>query len=269
MSGAGAGHAMLAGKCALVTGSVGGLGFAIADRLAAAGANVILNGLCAPGEGEAAAAQIAEAHGVRTCFDPADLTDLAAIEAMVQGANDRFGGVDILVNNAVVRHFGPLEDLAPENWDRSIAVNLTAPFHLVRLTLGGMKAKGWGRIINMTSAFSQRGSVGRIDYVTTKTALLGLTRNVALEAAGAGVTCNGLSPGSVPTPAILGKLEGMAAAENRTLDDIAAEYLAERHPTGRFVAMNSVAAAAVFLCSPAGDDITGAVLPIDGGWTAR
>ncbi len=257
---------MLKQKCALVTGSVAGLGYAIAARLAAEGANVVLNGLCAPGEGEASAARIAGEHGVEAVFDPADLTSVAEIERMMAAAAARFGGVDILVNNAVVRNFALVEDMATAQWDRAIAVNLSAAFHTVRLAVPGMKARRWGRIINMSSVFGWRAVEERIDYVTTKTALIGMTRAIALETAASGVTCNALSPGSVPTPAITGKVAAMAAERNLPIADIEREYVANRHPTGRFVAMESVAALAAFLCGPAGDDITGATFPVDGGW---
>jgi 3-hydroxybutyrate dehydrogenase len=186
---------------------------------------------------------------------------------MIDNANSRFGGIDILINNAVVRNFGPIEDMKPEDWDRSIAVNLSAAFHAVRMVLPGMKARRWGRIINMSSVFGWRGAAERIDYVTTKTALIGLTRGIAVETAATGVTANALSPGSVPTPAIMAKLEGMAEDQGVMLADIEKSYISERHPTGRFVSMENVAAKAAFLCSSAGDDITGTVLPIDGGWT--
>ena len=261
--------AELAGKCALVTGSVGGLGFATASRLAADGANVVLNALCPADEGEAAAQRIREAHGVEAAFDPADLSDLAQIEAMIDRAKARFGGVDILVNNAVVRHFAAIADLTPAEWDNAVAVNLTAAFHCVRLTLGGMKARGWGRVVNMSSVYGWRGAEGRVDYVVTKTALIGLTRATALEGAAHGVTSNALSPGSVPSPAIMGKLEGMASAEGVSLAEVERAYIAERHPTGRFIQPENVAALVGFLCSPAGGDINGALLPIDGGWTIR
>ncbi len=261
--------AVLQGKCALVTGSVAGLGFAMADGLAAAGANLVLNGLCTAEEGAAAAARIQAAHGVEAVFDPADLRDVGAIEAMMQGAADRFGGVDVLVNNAVVRTFAPVDELAAKDWDDALAVNVSAAFHTVRLALPGMKANGWGRILNLSSVYGQRGDVNRVGYVVAKSALIGLTRAVALETATHGVTCNALAPGSVPTPAILGKLDAMAAAAGADRAEIERDYLLERHPTGRFVAMENVAALAVFLCGPAGADITGALLPVDGGWTAR
>lgn len=259
---------MLDGKCALVTGSVGGIGYAIADRLAAEGAAVVLNALCSKDEGQAAAERIANAHGTIALFDPADLRDVTGIEGMIAAAAARFGGVDILVNNAVVRNPGPIEDMRTEDWDAAIAVNLSAAFHCVRLCLPQMKARRWGRIVNMSSVYGFRGAERRVDYVTTKTALIGMTRAIALETAAHGITCNALSPGSVPSPAILTKIEAMAAEQGRSVEDVTRDYVGERHPTGRFVEMASVAAIAAFLCSPAGDDITGAVLPVDGGWTA-
>jgi 3-hydroxybutyrate dehydrogenase len=257
----------LDGRTALVTGSVGGLGNAIAAGLAAVGANIVLNGLETSEDGVKAAEKIASIYDVDTIFDPADLSDLQQIERMVENGIRRFGTIDILVNNAVVRNFSSIEDLHPEAWDRSIAVNLSAAFHAVRLVLPGMKARGWGRIINMSSVCGCRGASERIDYVTTKTALIGLTRGIAVETATSGVTANALSPGSVPTPAIMAKLESMAESEGTMLADVEKRYISDRHPTGRFVAMQSVAAMAAFLCSSAGDDITGTVLPIDGGWT--
>lgn len=259
---------MLEGKCALLTGSTGGLGYAIANRLAAQGANIVLNGLCDAGEGADAAARLREAHGVDATFDPADLRAVPAIGSMMAAAAERFGGVDILVNNAVVRSFGPIEAVRPEQWDESIAVNLSAAFHCVRLALPGMKARRWGRIVNLSSVYGWRGAEDRVDYVTTKTALVGMTRAVALETAADGITCNALSPGTLPSPAILGKLEAMAEAEGAPLEDVTRDYIAARHPTGRFIALENVAALVAFLCGPAGADITGALLPVDGGWTA-
>ena len=228
----------------------------------------MLNGLCPANEGQAAADQIQAEHGVEAVFDPADLRDVTAIEQMIAKAGERFRGVDILVNNAVVRNPGPIEDMLPDQWDTAIAVNLSSAFHCVRLALPHMKAREWGRIINMSSVYGFRGAENRIDYVTTKTALIGMTRAIALETAAHGITCNALSPGTVPSPAILGKIETMAAEQGRTIEDVTSTYIGERHPTGRFVEMESVAAMAALLCSPAGNDITGAILPVDGGWTA-
>lgn len=260
---------MLAGRHALITGSVAGLGYAMARGLALQGAAVTLNGLAAPGVGEAAAAALAEEAGVAVAFDGADLAQVPEIEAMMAAAAERSGPVDILVNNAVIRHFQPIESFTAAQWDASLAVNLSAAFHAARLALPGMKAKGWGRIINLSSIYGARGAENRIDYVTTKTALLGMTRAIAIETARTGITCNALSPGTVPSPAILDRIAGIAREQGISADEAAQDYIAPRHPTQRFVALDSVAAMLVFLCSPAGQDITGTTLPIDGGWQAR
>lgn len=257
----------LTGKTALVTGSVAGLGRAFADSFAEAGANVVMNGLAAPGEGEAAAAEVA-AHGTQTLFVDADLRDRAAVDTLMDRAEEAFGKVDILVNNAVIRHFAPIEDFASDDWDEELAVNLSAAFRLVQRCLPQMKAQRWGRIFNLTSIYSLRGEPHRIGYITCKSALAGMTRGIAIETAKDGITCNSLGPGVLPTPAILGKIRKMADDTGRDYDTLVDEYATSRHPTGRMVPTGSVAAMAVFLCSPAGDDITGANFPIDGGWQA-
>ena len=183
------------------------------------------------------------------------------------GLLGRVGAIDILVNNAVVRHFSPIEHFPPERWDEALAVNLSAPFHLIRLALPAMKQRHWGRIINMASIYATRAVADRIDYVTTKTAILGMTRAVAIETTRDGITCNALCPGTLPTSAIQAKIEAVAAREGRTLDEATHDYLATRQPTGQFIAVEAVGAMAAFLCSPAAQDITGATLPIDGGWS--
>ncbi|GAB5376821.1 MAG: SDR family oxidoreductase [Acuticoccus sp.] len=257
---------MLNGRCALVTGSTAGLGYSFAEGFAQAGADVVINGLCERAEGEAAAAALAAKYGVRALFDPADLSDPAAIASMIENAQATLGSLDILVNNAVVRHFSPIESFAPADWDASIAVNITAVFHAVRLALPQMRERGWGRIFNISSYYGFRGVGNRIDYVTTKTALLGMTRAIAMETATSGITCNALCPGSVLTPAIEERIAGIARDTGTPVEEVTRQYAADRSATGRFVAMENLAALAVFLCSPAGADITGAALPVDGGW---
>lgn len=259
---------MLSGKCALITGSTAGLGYAIAESLAEAGASVVLNGLCAPGEGEAAASRLAQKTGCAAAFDGADLRDVAAIERLVGQAVTRFGAVDIVVNNAVVRHFKPIQDFSPLEWDTSLAVNLSAAFHCVRLALPKMLERKWGRIVNISSIYGARGAENRVDYVTSKTALLGLTRAIAAETAKTGVTCNAVAPGTVPSPAILDRIAAIAGREKIPVEKAEQDYLATRNPTGRFVALQNVGAVVTFLCGPAAADITGATLPIDGGWQA-
>jgi 3-hydroxybutyrate dehydrogenase len=252
------------GKWALVTGASAGLGLAVAEGLAGAGANIVLHDLVAPKQ---AADVLRGRFDVEVIAAGVDLSERAAIEAMMADLLARCGAIDILVNNAVVRHFAAIEQFPPERWEQALAVNLSAPFHLIRLALPAMKQRGWGRIINMGSIYSTRAVEDRIDYVTTKTAISGMTRAVAIETARSGITCNTLCPGTLPTPAILNKLATMAADSGRAVDDVTSQYLGERQPTQRFVATDAVAAMVVFLCGAAANDITGASLPIDGGWS--
>lgn len=256
----------LKGKCALVTGSVAGLGYAIAESLAGAGANIVINALADPGTGETAATELAKTHNVAAVFDGADLRDVNAIERMIASAHKRFGGIDILVNNAVVRHFKRVEDFTTEEWDTSIAVNLSAAFHCARLVIPSMRAQSWGRIVNVASIYGSRAAEKRIDYVTTKTALIGMARAIGIETAQTGITCNAICPGTVRSPAIMQRIMADAAERGVSLEQAENDYIAIRHPTGRFVDMKGVGAMVVFLCSPAGADITGTMLPIDGGW---
>jgi 3-hydroxybutyrate dehydrogenase len=252
----------LRGRTALVTGSTGGIGHAVAASLAAAGCDLLLHGLASEGEAATAVEAIAARHEVAIRYHQADLGSLAAVEAMARAA----GPVDILVNNAVCRHFGPLEQVRPEDWDTDLAVNLSAAFHLIRLTLPGMRARGFGRIVNMSSIYGLVGAPGRIGYVTTKTALIGLTRAVALETAEANITCNALCPGTTLTPNIEERIRASTGPAGRA--EAEARFLAGKQPTGRFVEPSAVGDMVAFLCGPAGRDITGAVLPMDGGWSA-
>lgn len=254
----------LSGKWALVTGATAGLGLAVAESLAAAGADLVVHDLAAPGE---AAESLASRFGIQTISIAADLSRRDAIEDMMGDLLARLDGIDILVNNAVVRHFALVEDFSPERWEEALAVNLSAPFHLTRLALPAMKRRGFGRIINLGSIYSTRAVPERIDYVTTKTAIIGMTRAIAIETAATSITCNALCPGVLPTPAIQSKIAAAAARDGRSLEETTREYLAARQPSGRFIATEGVGALAVFLCSPAARDITGAALPVDGGWS--
>ena len=193
---------MLKGKGALITGSTQGLGYAMATRLAAEGCNVVLNGFGDGAEIERKRRQLEDGHGVRVLHHGADLAEPRQIASLVDAAISDLGTVDILINNAVVRHFAPIETFRPEDWDKALAVNLSAAFHTARLVLPGMRACNFGRIVNISSIYGQVGAVNRVDYVTTKTALIGFTRAVALETAGQDITCNAICPGTVPTPAI-------------------------------------------------------------------
>lgn len=258
--------ASLRGKCALITGSVQGLGLAAAERFAAAGCDVVLNGF-AGADAIAAIRADLEQHRVRTLYAAADLRVPAEIEGMMSTAIDAFGAVDILINNAVVRHAAPVEAFATERWDEALAVNLSSAFHTTRLALPAMKQRGWGRIINVSSIYGLRAAPHRIAYVTTKTALLGLTRAVALETVGQDITCNAICPGTAETPIHEGTIADMMASGALTRDEAERRFLAGKQPTGRFISAESVAALMVFLCGPESRDITGAALPVDGAWS--
>lgn len=259
---------MLKGRTALVTGSFAGLGLGVADALAAGGANVVVHGLCDAQTGDAVAKGLAESHGVEAMFSGADLRSVQAIERMVHEAASRFGRIDIVVNNAVLRHFRPVEEFETAQWDASVAVNLSSAFHLARLCVPSMKAEGWGRIVNMASIYGVRGAENRIDYVTTKSALLGMTRALAIELAQTGITVNAVSPGTVPTEAILSKIAGLAEEAGTTMEKAEADYLVGRNPTRRFVSIESVGAMVTYLCGPHSADINGTNMAVDGGWAA-
>jgi 3-hydroxybutyrate dehydrogenase len=259
--------APLTGKCALITGSVRGLGLAAATRLAEAGCHIVLNGL------EAASATTVirdelQRHGIRTLYCQADLGRPAEIEQMMLDAADAFGSIDILINNAVVRHAGSIEHFGTAEWDEAIAVNLSAAFHTIRLAVPRMKQNRWGRIINVSSIYGLRGTANRVGYVTTKTALIGLTRAVALETVSHGITCNAVCPGTSETPVHEEAVQAVMAAEDVSREEAERRFFAGKQPTGRFIAADHVASLIAFLCGPEAADITGSVLPIDGGWSA-
>ncbi len=258
---------MLANKSALITGSLGGIGFATAKALAELGCAVTLNGFA---DEETIDARLTELRnlGVRARYHAADLRQPAQIADMIATTQQAHGGLDILVNNAVVRYFGAVEDFAPAHWDEALAVNLSAPFHAIRLALPGMKAKGWGRIVNMASIYGIFATVNRIDYITTKTALIGLTRAVALEAARSGVTCNAICPGTVLTPAIDWRLRQEMQRDGTSFEAAEENFLSIRQPSRKFVKDENVAGLIAFLCGPHADDINGSALPIDGAWSA-
>jgi 3-hydroxybutyrate dehydrogenase len=259
---------MLKERRALVTGSTGGLGLAIAEGLARAGCHVALHGLEPEDKVAATCKRLERDHGVKAAYVPADLSSEAGARELVDRARAAVGVLDIVVNNAVVRHFAPIESFPVAEWERALAVNLSAAFHLVRLTLPGMKARGWGRIVNMSSVYGSRGTTNRVDYVTTKTAILGFTRAVAMETVGRGITCNAVCPGSVLTPAIDARVAKLAQESGKSRAEAEREFLAGKQPTGQFVSADHVADLVVFLCGPSGRDVTGAMLPVEGGWLA-
>jgi 3-hydroxybutyrate dehydrogenase len=258
---------MLQEKCALITGSVGGLGLAAAHRFAAAGCNIILSGLAQPDEAERARKALEDKHGIRVIYSSADLRKPGEIAEMFRDAEEAFGAVDIVVNNAVVRCAAPVEDFPVEAWDEGIAVNLSAAFHTIRLALPAMKKRGWGRIINVSSIYGLIGAANRVNYVTSKTALIGLTRAVAVELIAENITCNAVCPGSVLTPIHDAAIQKNMAANGITRAEAERQFHEGKQPGGRFIAAEDVADLIVFLCGPASRDINGAVLPIDGAWS--
>ena len=248
----------LAGKRALVTGSTSGIGLAVARALHAEGAEIVLNGFGDAAEIDRLKDELGASHS------PADLTDPAAIEAMVADA----GPVDILVNNAGMQHVAPVEEFPVAKWDAIIALNLSAAFHTIRLTLPGMKAKGWGRIINTASAHSLVASPFKSAYVAAKHGIAGLTKTVALEAAQDGVTVNCISPGYVWTKLVENQIPDTMAARGMTRDQVINDVLLAKQPTKSFVQPEDIGALAVFLCRDEARNVNGANWSVDGGWTA-
>ncbi len=259
----------LKGKTALVTGSTSGIGLAYAKALAGEGANVVINGFGDAAAIEKERAGLEALSGSKALYSGHDLTKVDQIEAMMKEAADTFGGVDILVNNAGVQHVAPVEEFPIDKWNLIIALNLTAAFHTTRLAVPYMKGKKWGRIIQTASAHSKVASPFKSAYVTAKHGLDGFTKTVALELATFGVTANCISPGYVWTPLVEGQIPDTMKARNMTRDQVINDVLLAGQPTKQFVTAEEVAAIALFLCSDAAAQITGANLSVDGGWTAE
>ena len=258
----------LEGKTALVTGSTSGIGLAIARALAAEGANVALNGLGDAKANAATAAELAQTHGVKTLHSPADMSKPDEIEAMMREAHETFGGVDILVNNAGIQFVSPVEEFPVEKWNQIIAINLSSAFHTIRLALPGMKERGWGRVINLASAHSLVASPFKSAYVAAKHGIAGLTKTIALETAEKGVTVNAISPGYVWTPLVENQIPDTMKARGLSREQVIQDVLLKAQPTKQFVTVDQLGALAVFLCSDAASQITGANISMDGGWTA-
>ena len=260
---------MLNGKTALVTGSTSGIGLGVADALAAEGANVVLNGFGDPAEIERLRDDMATRHGVAVLYSDADMSKPADIAEMVRVADDRFGGVDVLVNNAGIQHVAAVDSFPPEKWDRILDINLNHAFYTIHHTLGGMRDKGWGRIVNIASAHGLVASPGKAAYVAAKHGMIGLTKVTALDAAGTGVTCNAICPGWVLTPLVQQQIDSRAADQGISVDRAKRDLLAEKQPGMEFVTPEQIGAYIVFLCSDAARTVTGAQIQIDGGWTAQ
>jgi len=260
---------MLKGKNAVVTGSTSGIGLAIARAMAQDGANVVINGFGAAADIEKERAGIESEFHVKAVYSPADMTKPADIAGMIKTAETTLGSVDILVNNAGIQYVAPVEEFPIDKWDHIIAINLTSAFLAVRAAVPGMKARKWGRIISTASAHSLVASPFKVAYVSAKHGLAGLTKTVALEVATFGVTVNCISPGYVWTPLVAQQIPEQMKARNMTEEQVKRDVLLAAQPTKQFVTAEQVASLAVYLCSDAAAQITGANLSIDGGWTAE
>jgi 3-hydroxybutyrate dehydrogenase len=260
---------MFKGKTALVTGSTSGIGLGIATALAGRGANIVLNGFGEAAEIEKLRATLAADHGVNVRYDGADLMQQDAIESMMGNAIEAFGAIDILVNNAGIQFVAPVDEYPVAKWNAIIALNLTASFHTIRLALPKMKARKWGRIVNIASAHALVASPYKSAYVAAKHGIAGLTKTVALEVATHGITMNAVCPGYVWTPLVEKQIPDTAKARGLTEDQVINDVLLHAQPTKKFVQVREVAALTAFLASDEAASITGAIIPIDGGWTAQ
>jgi 3-hydroxybutyrate dehydrogenase len=260
---------MLSGKTAIVTGSTSGIGLGIAKKFAAAGANIVLNGFGDAAAIEETRSDLARDHNVGVAYSGANIADPEEIAGMLDLAKTEFGSTDILINNAGIQYVAPIEEFPIEKWDSIISINLSGAFHASRLAVPSMKQKNWGRIINIASAHALVASPFKSAYVSAKHGIAGLTKTVALEVAEHGITVNAICPGYVLTPLVQKQIPEQAKARGITEDEVIRDVLLAAQPTKRFVEVDEIAGLAVFLCSDDARSITGAALPVDGGWTCH
>lgn len=260
---------MLKGKVAVVTGSTSGIGLGIARALAKQGADVVLNGFGDATACEELREELSIQHRVKCLYDGADMLDPGACARLIEDAQKTLGSVDILVNCAGIQHVAPIDEFPVDAWYKVLSTNLSSGFHTMRAALPGMKKRGWGRIINIVSTHGLVASTGKAAYVAAKHGLLGLTKVVALETAQTGVTCNAICPGWVLTPLVQKQIDALAQRENLEQEEARRRLLAEKQPSGQFATPEQIGGIAVFLCSPAADQMRGAALTVDGGWTAQ
>jgi 3-hydroxybutyrate dehydrogenase len=260
---------MLKGKTAIVTGSTSGIGLGIAKAFAASGCGVVLNGLGDTREIEALRARLERSHGVPVVYHSADMSRPETIASLIADTEREFGAVDILVNNAGIQHVAPIEEFPVDKWNAIIAINLAASFHSIRHAIPGMKKRRWGRIVNVASAHALVGSPFKSAYVAAKHGIAGLIKTVALEVAEHGITANAICPGYVLTPLVEHQIPDTAKARGLTEEQVVKDVLLAAQPTKKFVGTGEVAALAVFLASDEAKSITGAILTVDGGWTAH
>ena len=260
---------MLKGQSAVVTGSTSGIGLGIAQALARAGANVMLNGFGDAQQIESVRRSLSEETGVRVEYSNADMSRSDQIAGMVSQAEAAFGAVDILVNNAGIQFVAPVDEFPDEKWSQIVAINLNSNFHAIKAVLPGMKLRQWGRIVNVASAHGLVASPFKSAYVAAKHGVIGLTKTVALEVAESGITCNAVCPGYVRTPLVEGQIKDQAKAHGMSEEEVVRHVILASQPNKRFVEVQQLAEVLLFLCSEAASSITGASLPVDGGWTAR
>ncbi|QXX74775.1 D-beta-hydroxybutyrate dehydrogenase [Methylovirgula sp. HY1] len=262
-------HRMSQARTAIVTGSTSGIGLGIARAFAAQGMNLMLNGFGAPADIEKERQAIIDEFHVKALYSPADMTKPQEITEMVMMAHAQLGSLDVLVNNAGIQFVAPIEEFPPEKWDQILAINLSAAFHAMRVAVPMMKAQKFGRIINIASAHALVASPFKSAYVAAKHGIAGLTKTVALEVAEAGITVNAICPGYVMTPLVQKQIPDTAKARGITEAQVVHDVLLEAQPTKRFVTVEEIGALAVFLAGPMAASITGALLSVDGGWTAH
>lgn len=256
-------------KNAIITGSTSGIGLGMAEAFCRAGMNVMLNGFGNAAEIEEIRSRLAAEYKVEVGFHGADMTKPEEIGALFQAAEAQFGDVDIIVNNAGIQYVAPVEEFPIEKWDAIIAINLSSAFHLIRHAIPGMKERRWGRVINLCSAHGLVASPFKSAYVAAKHGILGLTKTVALEVAQVGVTVNAICPGYVLTPLVEKQIPDQAKSRGISEEEVKRDVLLHAQPTKKFVTTEQIGALAVFLCSDGAASITGAALPMDGGWTAQ
>ena len=255
---------ILSGKTAIITGSNSGIGLGVAEELARAGADVVLNSFTDRPEDHALAADLGKRHGVQARYIAADMSDATACRALIAKA----GACDILVNNAGIQHVAPVDEFPIDKWNLILAINLSSAFHTTAMALPMMRTKGWGRVVNIASAHGLTASPFKSAYIAAKHGIVGLSKTVALETAGQGITCNAICPGYVLTPLVEAQIPDQMKVHGMDRDTVIREVMLLRQPSRQFATVEQIGGTTVYLCSAAADQVTGTTISVDGGWTA-